>query len=188
MKKVVNKKKKGINSKEKGDRYERHVYNLFKKHWGVVAYRTPGSGALTSRAVSKAMKDAAAGDVVIEELPDIIIECKNYKSLYFSHWFKEKSPTQSIKAWWEKLDNEAIEFKKIPFLICKEYRSPDMIVMDECSLKVFIEYESQDFIKESITFRGDGHKLLTIVPLDEILSLDIETLKLIILEMVKKRY
>ena len=87
---------KKVNSKQKGNRFELKVCNLFKKAWGVTAYRTPGSGCYTSRKVSKAMKEAAMGDVVIEELPEIVVECKNYYSLHFSDWFKDKPGEQSI--------------------------------------------------------------------------------------------
>lgn len=174
---------KRINSKDKGDKFERTVYNLFKKHWGVTAYKTPGSGSYTSRAVSKAMKEAGAGDVVIEELPQLIFECKNYYSLHFSNWFKPeptKSPktlVQSLWNFWAKLEKEAIEFKKIPLLICKEANSPIVAIMFREHYN-FIKSYTGYFDKCFIMSNKDTH--LAVFSLNELLSLDLKTVRLII--------
>lgn len=178
---------KKINVKEKGDRFEREVYNLFKKHWGVTAYKTPGSGAFTSRAVSRAMKEASAGDVVIEEVPELIFECKNYYSLHFSNWFKPepakppKTPAQTLWNFWLKLEKEAIEFKKIPLLICKEDSSPKVAIMLREHFNI-IESHTGHFDKCFIMSNKDTH--LAAFNLNELLVLDLETIKLIISDIV----
>jgi len=179
--------KKKINAKEKGDRFEREVYNLFKKHWGVTAYKTPGSGAFTSRAVSRAMKEASAGDVVIEELPELIFECKNYYSLHFSNWFKPdptkppKTPAQTLWNFWLKLEKEAIEFKKIPLLICKEDSSPKVAIMFKHHYNVIEEHIGS--IDTRFIMKKKGTCLVAL-NFSELLSLDLETVRLIISDIV----
>ncbi len=180
---------KRINVKEKGDRFERTIYNLFKKHWGVTAYKTPGSGSYTSRAVSKAMKEAGAGDVVIEELPQLILECKNYYSLHFSNWFKlkpvkpPKTPAQSLWNFWAKLEKEAIEFKKIPLLICKEDNSPIVAIMLRKHFNI-IESHIGCFDKCFIMRNKGVH--LAAFSLNELLALDLETIRIIINSILNK--
>jgi hypothetical protein len=180
---------KKINVKEKGDRFERTIYNLFKKHWGVTAYKTPGSGAFTSRAVSRAMKEASAGDVVIEEIPELIFECKNYYSLHFSNWFKPKpvkppkTPAQTLWNFWCKLEDEAVEFKKIPLLICKENNSPIVVIMFKEHFNV-IKHHTGCFDQCFIMSNKDTH--LAAFSLNNLLALDLETIKLIIYSILNK--
>lgn len=173
-KKVRDKK---VNSKDKGDHFERTVCNLFKKHWGVTAYRTPGSGAYTSRQVSKAMKEAAMGDVVIEELPELVIECKNYYSLHFSNWFKKKPQEQSLWCFWDKLSEEAHAYQKIPLLICKEEGSPIVGIM---ALEDIHAAEDYMQIFSAYLRLGRGPTELGAFDFKEFLTLDLETIKIII--------
>ena len=168
---------KKINSKQKGNRFELKVCNKLKKAWGVTAYRTPGSGCYTSRKVSKAMKEAAMGDVVIEELPEIVLECKNYYSLHFSNWFKDKPGDQSIFGFWNKLADEAARFRKIPILICKEDSSPAIVITSLSFANIVKDYTGKFNNFFSMT-RDENH--LVAFSLDELLSLDIETIKCII--------
>jgi hypothetical protein len=178
---------KKINVKEKGDRFERTIYNLFKKHWGVTAYKTPGSGAFTSRAVSRAMKEASAGDVVIEEIPELIFECKNYYSLHFSNWFKPKpvkppkTPAQTLWNFWCKLEDEAVEFKKIPLLICKENNSPRVAIMFKHHYNIIEEHIGS--IDTCFMMKKEGTHL-AVFSLDVLLELDLETVQLIISDIV----
>lgn len=169
--------KKSINSKDKGNRFERIVCNKFKKAWDVTAYRTPGSGAYTSRAVSKAMKEAAMGDVVIEELPEFVIECKNYYSLHQTNWFKEDFKGGSIWNFWIKLNKEAEDFKKIPLLICKEANSPIIVIVDN---KFFSTIESYTGNFNTYFTMRKKNVSLKLFKLNELLELDLETMKLIV--------
>ena len=168
---------KKVNSKDKGDRFERQVCNLFKKHWGVTAYRTPGSGAYTSRKVSKAMKEAAIGDVVIEEVKELVIECKNYYSLHLTDWFKEKPAEQSLWCFWNKLLEEAHSFKKIPLMLCKEAGSPIMGIM---ALEDIHAAEDYMQIFETYIRFGRGITELGAFDFNKLLALDLETIRLII--------
>ncbi len=174
------KRDKKINSKDKGDRFERIVCNKFKKAWRVIAYRTPGSGAYTSRQVSKAMKEAAMGDVVIEELPELVIECKNYYSLHMSAWFKEKPGEQSIFSFWNKLVDEARDFKKIPLLICKEAGSPIVVIVDKFVFDVIISYRGK--FNTHISMNKDN-LTLKVFELDEFLMIELEIIQLMIKDM-----
>ena len=183
MIKEKKKRKTKVNCKTKGSSFERKIANLFKKHWGVVAYRTPSSGAYTSRNVSQALKDATVGDVVIEELPELVIECKNYYSLHFTSWFKESPQKESIWSFWCKLKKEAEEFNKIPLLICKEENSPIVVISDIDIANVFIDYAGcwNNFFSMS----KDGEHLI-VFDLNSILELDIEQIELIIKDIVNK--
>jgi len=168
---------KKINSKSKGNNFELKIANLFKKHWGVTAYRTPGSGAWTSREVSQKMKEAALGDIVIDELPELIFECKNYYSLHFTNWFKENCKSDSIWNFWKKLNIEAEEFRKIPILICKEFSSPLVAIMAISDVNVIEDYTAK-FSTSFYMIKGDFY--LVVFDLNEILELDLETIKDII--------
>jgi len=185
---IKNKKKrdKRINSKDKGDRFERTVCNLFKKHWKVTAYRTPGSGAYTSRQVSKAMKEASIGDVVIEELPEFVIECKNYYSLHFTEWFKDtskKKEDMSIWGFWNKLLIEAEKFNKIPLLICKEENSPVVVIMDVEHINIVEDYNGG--VAPFMVMDKEDTQIV-VFALNELLVLDLETIKIIIKDIVNK--
>jgi hypothetical protein len=177
MIKEKTKRDKRVNSKDKGDRFERQVCNSFKKAWGVTAYRTPGSGAYTSRQVSAALKHATVGDVVIEELPNIVIECKNYYSLHFTNWFKETPPKNSIYGFWNKLVEEATEFKKVPLMICKEAGSPVVGIMDMEHI-----HKANDYMQifETYIRMGRGVTELGVFDFKSLLALDLETVKIII--------
>lgn len=186
MIKEKKKKEKRINSKDKGDRFERIVANLFKKHWGVTSYKTPGSGSYTSRNVGRKMKEASCGDVVIEELPELIFECKNYESLHFSEWFrpipktKPKSERQDLWSFWVKLEKEAIELKKIPILIGKEKGAP-IIAITTLDVANCIKDASGGFDTFFSMTKQDTH--LVVFDLNEILELDLETIEHIIYDI-----
>lgn len=169
-----------INSKKKGNRFELKVANLFKKHWGVTAYRTPSSGAYTSRQVSRAMKEAAMGDVVIEELPEFVIECKNYYSLHLTNWFKEKPGEQSIFGFWNKLADEAVKFKKIPILICKEKSSPIVAITSLSFANIIKDYTGK--FNNFFSMVRDNNYLVAF-DFDELLTLDLKQIKVIIEDM-----
>lgn len=171
------KREKRINSKKKGNSFELKIANLFKKRWGTIAYRTPSSGAYTSRVVSKAMKEAAIGDIVIENLEGVIIECKNYYSLHLSDWFKENPSNESIWSFWKKLDKEAKEFNKIPLLICKEANAPIIVIVALDLANTIVDNTGKFYVHFSL-IREDTH--LVVFALEELLSLDLETMQYII--------
>lgn len=178
------KREKSINSKGKGDRFERKIFNLFKKHWGVTAYRTPGSGAFTKRQVSKAMKNAAAGDVVIEEIPDLLLECKNYYSLHFTEWFKPKKKVtdQTIWSFWQKLLAESIELKKVPMLICKEENSPIVAIMENRHITIIESYSGAIGTYIQLTDEITGIYLCAFA-FQELLDMDLEMIQFIVKEI-----
>jgi len=184
MIKEKTKREKRINSKRKGNAFELKIVNLFKKAWGVTAYRTPGSGAYTSRAVSAALKEAAVGDIVIEELPEIVLECKNYYSLSMTEWFKEKIKEGSILGFWRKLEKEAKAFKKIPLLICKENNSPIVVISTLDFANIIKDYTGK--FNEFFSMTKNGLHLV-VFSINELLMLDLKQIRVIIEDMGKDK-
>jgi hypothetical protein len=182
--------KKGINSNRKGKAFERKVANLFKKHWNVEAYRTPGSGAFATTHNSRKLEDTVAADVVVEGLP-LVIECKDYKTIGCFNWFKKDAHNRNIEYWWKKVEREASKVKKVPLLICKSDRTPIVVIMNWVIYNGLTEH--MGYPDKMINFYARGTVGVTTdslfcMHIQEILDLDKETLVVLLNEITRKLY
>jgi hypothetical protein len=112
--KALKPRRKGINGREKGGRYENHVAKLFMKWTGEVLRRTPGSGGW-----SKGDAFGVGGDLVCtdKDFP-FHIEAKNHQLWRMDDLITgvRSEGITSVRGWWEQTARECPE-GKVPFLV-----------------------------------------------------------------------
>lgn len=111
-----------MNSKEKGNRFERYIAKLLSKELfgsdNLLFWRSASSGALGAVShVDKLYGDIVSIDARGNKLTDkCVIELKSYKSLDLLTLFSSSS---IFWKWWKQVLKEAEESKRIPVLIFK---------------------------------------------------------------------
>lgn len=115
--------RKGINSKQKGNAFERVIAKTFSERFGKSFARTVSSGAYTG---GKNVKNAQvlsedqllifASDIRCPKEFRFSIECKSYKEISFYDLFNKKS---ILYDWYAQSSTDAALLKKSPLLIVK---------------------------------------------------------------------
>lgn len=121
-----------INSKAKGNNFEREVCKLFNRQWpGKEFMRVPSSGALMGQSnkikhatIDENVKEILSGDIICPPEFRFSVECKSYASISFWDLFNESSDLNS----WIKQCSEDAEFAhKLPMLIIKINRHKPIV-------------------------------------------------------------
>jgi len=169
--------KKGINSKQKGNSFERIIAKVFSERFNRSFARTVSSGAYTG---GKNVKNAEvlseeqllifASDIRCPKDFAFSIECKSYKALDFYDLFNESS---NLFSWYEQSERDAKLLNKEPLLIVKTnqhkpivFVEMDYLIKHPCSDKkpVFIHKCKACFwLEDLLTFSDsfffiDGQK------------------------------
>lgn len=111
----VSKRKKGINSKKKGDHNEREVAKWLKQWSGKEFHRVPASGGLRWKDMVETV-----GDLVCETDFPFVVETKHLKKvLALNKSGLLRSNSKIFRIWYQCLD-EAKRSGKIPILILRE--------------------------------------------------------------------
>jgi Holliday junction resolvase len=103
-----------INSKQKGNRYERLISELFTEISGVKYRRVPMSGAIRYSLPGDIMKDEQKESC----FDDILIELKNRKTLSIPAWIKE-SEDEMLDAGWKR------------FILVFRYNAKNYFILNE---------------------------------------------------------
>lgn len=115
--------KKGINSKKKGNSFELQIAKLLTKRFGKKFQRTFFSGAFTggtnvsrSETMTEEQKLMVVGDINVPKEFLFSIECKARKEAAFWDLFNKSS---EIFQWFNQAINDANKVKKFPMIIVK---------------------------------------------------------------------
>jgi hypothetical protein len=107
-----------INSKNKGAGFERQIVKALVEWTGIEFFRSPGSGAFSTRTKMEEM----SGDIVCSN-PDFkySIECKKVESIVFEHLLCNKKCL--LYKYWNQCITQCPE-NKMPLLVFSKNRSP----------------------------------------------------------------
>jgi len=146
-----------MNSKKKGNRYERSVAKWFTDWSGYKFERNrAGSGAWWTN--KDASSDITCTDEKHAHRCKISIECKFYKDIKFEHILFDKKG-QSIIKFWSQAVRDSERVGKVPIL-CMRYNSMPkgdfFFVIDGILAKAFVKVLSENHITLSIP----GYSLL----------------------------
>lgn len=107
-----------VNSKNKGNRFEREICKVFKKWTGYEFSRVPASGGLRWKKADNITSDVICTDPKHAHRFQFSVECKNYKDLKFDHLLLEKKSCK-IFQFWQQVTSDAKRANKLPMLIMK---------------------------------------------------------------------
>lgn len=112
-------KKKRINSRTKGNSFERKIADILNKHYDTTDFmRTPGSGAFaTTHKLPKHLQ--VEGDLITPKDYPWLIECKKGYKFTISDLMNTKSKFWEII---DKVNNQSIAIDKKPILIFQQNR------------------------------------------------------------------
>lgn len=136
--KNANKRKKSVNSKQKGNRGELDLCKIMEKHFKKTFKRVPQSGAHVggTNYNSSLREDAIeilAGDIITPKEFVFLIEHKNYKqeAVNITNLLSEKE--YDVNRWWFQCKQDAERSKKKPLLIIKLGRSERFVFVQNNS-------------------------------------------------------
>jgi Holliday junction resolvase len=137
------KRKKKINSRTKGNTFERKICKLLNEALKTTEFsRSPGSGAFaTTHSLPKHL--ALHGDILTPQNFPYFIECKKgYNKLSLEDLLDEKS---LIYSFFTKAKEQAEPIKKIPVLIIQQDRKEILCILEET---YDLGYGLSNFIKD----------------------------------------
>lgn len=112
-----------INSRNKGNRFERDVAKWFEKWTGYEFGRVPGSGSLRWQKTDNIVGDITCTDAKHARRFPLSVECKFYKDLNFEHIILGNKSCDIIK-FWEQCKGDAERANKVPFLVMRYNSMP----------------------------------------------------------------
>ena len=144
-----------VNPKQKGNRFEREIANFLTRIFEISFLRVPMSGAFQT--VNNTVSEVFSGDVFTEDekYKDIVIECKNYKSISINDFFSDKSDFQK---WIDQCIRES--GKKFWVLFFKINRIGTFFVFDSSLL---VDSNSMDFFK-NVVKHSTSSKMIIVTP------------------------
>lgn len=171
IKKKRKKRKKGVNGKAKGGKFEHTIARTIAEHFNPLkikeddCYRTKNSGATVRQ----------PGDIqfspALRKVFPAVIECKHYRSIHYKMNAPIESQINPIKEWWKQFRQEQRQAKKShALLIMRENRCPIVVAffpaaIDRIAPNVIIKKAKfRTIIKTS--WKGDP---VWIVPLTDFL-------------------
>lgn len=117
--------KKGINGREKGAKFERTTAKDVSEWWDGDFHRTPGSGGLHWKKDNRVTGDITPGEKESKTFP-FSIECKKVEDWNFEQIIKGVG---IVPDWWSQCVRDAESVGKIPLLIFTKNRSPVFYMM-----------------------------------------------------------
>lgn len=162
---MTKKKRKGINSKDKGDRAERAVAKLFTAWWGSDFTRTPGSGGFAT----KQFRDDwnAAGDLVTpDETFPFTVEVKHNEGWEMRHLLTGTDKSLIWQFWQQCLD----ETKEgdMPLLVFTKNHQPWFYMMLEP------DYTRRSFSHKYLVATDPNHCAVVVGLLNDLFHTDKE--------------
>lgn len=112
-----------VNSKNKGNRFERAICKFFKDWSGYEFSRVPASGGLRWKKTDNITSDITCTDPKHARKFPFSIECKSYQDIRFEHILLGNK-TCKIASFWKQASDDAKRADKIPILIMKYNNMP----------------------------------------------------------------
>lgn len=127
LSKLVKNKKKRLNSKNKGNTFQRKVAQMFNEHFGTDQFApTPGSGAFaTTHSLPKHLQ--IYGDLITPQNFCFVLECKKgYNNENIGSTFSKKSLiTEAL----QQADRDAKKCAKIPMVVFQQDRKDILCII-----------------------------------------------------------
>lgn len=148
-----------VNSKAKGDTYERKIAKKMTEWTGLKFERVPASGGLHWKEDNRVY-----GDIVcnVEDFPFVIeLKCReswNMDSLI--------NGSKEVEKWWKQVTADATATGKEPMVIFTRNRQPDYLMLKVDSLNSLLTRDTYDFYMELIV----GSSFVTVLKLDEVIE------------------
>ena len=111
-------KKNKINSRSKGNRFERTIAKWWQEWTGYEFGRVPGSGSLRWKKTDNITGDLCCTDDKHARRFPFSIECKSYEDIRFEHILLGNKSCK-ILGFWEQASRDAKRANKVPILIMK---------------------------------------------------------------------
>lgn len=112
-----------INSRTKGNKFERDVAKWFQKWTGYEFGRVPSSGGLRWKKTDNITGDITCTDDKHSRRFPYSIECKFYNELKFEHILLGNKSCK-IMGFWEQCKSDAARANKVPMLIMRYNQMP----------------------------------------------------------------
>lgn len=126
-----------VNSKQKGNAFERSIAKMFGKHFSDDFRRVPQSGALVggsnrfgAQTLREDAKEILAGDIIVPDWFPFICECKHYKDEPKFHAILQ-GKSLTLDRWIEQANGDAEFANKYPLVIFKVTRVGEFACFDE---------------------------------------------------------
>lgn len=112
-----------INSRSKGNRFERNTAKWLSEWTGYEFGRVPGSGSLRWKKTDNITGDITCTDDKHARRFPFSVECKNHKDIRFEHVLLQTKSCK-IHEFWSQATNDASRANKIPLLIMRYNSMP----------------------------------------------------------------
>lgn len=149
-----------INSKKKGNRFERAVCKWFKSWTGYEFSRVPASGGLRWKKADNITSDVICTDDKHARKFCFSIECKNYEDIRFEHVLLELK-TCKILSFWQQAKEDAKRGGKLPLLVMKYNGMPKgeaFVVINRDTYEKCIKPQNKVCKKPRLAFLMDPKK------------------------------
>lgn len=149
-----------VNSKNKGNAYERKIAKLLSEWWRDEFYRTPGSGSWNT---THKASESQAGDIVVppDSLFPFVVEAKNREGWTFENYLLNNGQP---KSWWDQVVRDSLGVKKIPMLIAHRNRSNSFVTIPYSSeIELILEEKECRFCKHVIINEEKKYPVLTAI-------------------------
>ena len=151
-----------INSKSKGNTFEREVVKLFTEQFGEGFQRVPCSGAIfgktnmkRSHGMSEECINTLTGDLITPESFPYSLEYKFHKDLEFHQLIQGKC--KKMDDWLEQSSQDAVLSGKVPLVVFKLNNKGIYVCLDfesvrELNLDNYLKYKEKVIISLEIFF------------------------------------
>lgn len=107
-----------VNSKKKGNRFERVISKFFKEWTGYEFSRTPQSGGLRWKKTDNITSDIVCTDPAHSRRFPFSVECKFHNDVRFDHLLLNMKSSELAK-FWDQVSRDAIRANKVPMLVVR---------------------------------------------------------------------
>lgn len=107
-----------VNSKKKGNRFERYISKFFKDWTGYEFSRTPQSGGLRWKKADNISSDIVCTDPKHSTRFPFSVECKFHHEIKFEHLIMGNKGCK-ISEFWNQVNSDAKRSHKLPLLIMR---------------------------------------------------------------------
>lgn len=166
-----------INSKSKGNRFERAICKFFQEWTGYEFSRVPASGGLRWKKTDNITSDITCTDPKHSRRFCFSIECKSYQDIRFEHILLGNKSCK-IMGFWEQAKSDAARANKVPILVMKYNNMPkgEAFMMVDNNLAGFILNQLGSLSKPRMAIQVDKDNVFYVFMLTDIKNLDYKTL------------
>lgn len=151
-----------MNSKTKGNRFERTICKYFKEWTGYEFSRVPQSGGLRWKKADNISSDIICSDKVHSRRFPCNIECKFHKEIKFEEILLGNKNCK-IFDFWEQVLNDSSRANRIPLLIMRYNNMPSSEAFLVISPELFRAIKNDKFKKPKMRIFDAKHTLVVMM-------------------------